>query len=162
MKRFAWGAGTLSAAVGAVLAAVLVAPPAAAQSSTPAGNDDDGHNKCHSERSLVIDLLDAGTAFSPSLFRVATDREGTGFLNDSRNPGVWVNLDTLPGTPDCVVSADVAADSFRSQLYLNLLDKDGVGYQAVCTITGTPFGPTNLASACGPGFTTIPGTPVNG
>lgn len=119
----------------------------------------EGGKRCHAERTISSEVLDYGT-LSPTEFPVATDVRGNAFLNDSRNPGVWVNLDTVPGTPDCVVGSAVGTREDPSQVYVTLLAKYGVAYEAVCTITATPFGPTNLVAACGSGFKVIPGTPV--
>lgn len=148
---FTWAGKSLAAATGALLAGVLIAPAAVATT----GGFPEGGSKCHPSRKISAAVLDDGTEF-----RVATDRRGDAFLNDSRNPGVWVDLDVVPGTPTCVINTAVAASETPTVLHLNLLSKGGVVYEAECTISGTPFSAANLAAACGSGFTAVPGTPV--
>jgi hypothetical protein len=148
--RFTWVGRSLAAATGAVLAGVLIAPASVALSSDGGGGD-----KCHPSRKISAAALDSGTEF-----RVTNDRRGDAFLNDSRSPGVWVDLDVVPGTPSCVIGSAVAVSEGPSVLHLTLLEKGGVVYEAECAVTSTPFSASNLAAACGAGFTEVPGTPV--
>ncbi|MCP3821565.1 hypothetical protein NLX86_26775 [Streptomyces sp. A3M-1-3] len=135
----------------------MAAPATAAQS-------DDGHgDKCgRNELDISSAVVDSGP-LQGTQFRSATNWEGNAFLNDSRNVGAWINLEVLPGAPQCVVDTAVSATESTSTvrlLFVNLMTTDGLGYQAVCTYGPTPFTGANLASACGPGFIPIPGTPV--
>lgn len=156
-KHFTWAAAGVSATIGVALAGVLAAPPAAAQGA-PAVGDDHG-NRCKTARTISSEVLDFG-AQSPAEFHVATDTKGNAYLNDSRNPGIWVNLDILPGAPSCVVGSAVGTDEGPAQVYMTLLNSDGTAYEAVCDISATPFSAANLAAACGTGFNAVPGTPV--
>ncbi|WP_455356047.1 hypothetical protein [Streptomyces sp. SYSU K217416] len=167
----------LSAVTGAVLLGALMAPPAAAHSSGPtpdrptsavaASADDvdmDPGNKCgRSELDISSAVVEYGELQGVE-FRTTTDQRGNAFLNDSRNPGLWIDLGVLPGAPWCVVDTAVAVTTGVSQparrLFVNLLTHDGLAYEAVCTLSGTPFTPFNLAAACAPGFIPVPGTPV--
>lgn len=137
----------------------------------PARSEDDRyeeHNRQDEHKKKCSTSRDISTAapdyqnFDPGLiFHVATDRHGHAFLNDSRNPGVWINLGILANAPKCVT--DTAASVTEANpgiLYVNLLGKDGVVHQAQCTTTSTPFTPANLAAACGAGFSPVQDTPV--
>ncbi|MBW5486867.1 hypothetical protein [Streptomyces bambusae] len=151
--RATWVAGSLSMAMGAVLAGVLAAPPAAAVGTDTKNKDDE----CRTARTISSERLDFGRNAE---FRIATDRKGNAFLNDDRNPGIWVNLDILPGAPECVIDSAVGTDEDPATVTLTLLAKGGKAYTATCAITATPFNASNLVAACGAGFTLIPGTPV--
>ncbi|MFD3700346.1 hypothetical protein ACFWUZ_30185 [Streptomyces sp. NPDC058646] len=97
-----------------------------------------------------------------TVFRAATDQQGHAFLNDSRNPGVWINLALLPGAPRCTFDTAVSVtEQNPGRLFITLLGSDGALYETRCTTTGgVPFTPSNLATACAPGFTPLPSTPV--
>ncbi|MEU6094160.1 hypothetical protein [Streptomyces sp. NPDC047079] len=126
----------------------------------------DRPSKCEGERDFNVTVRDFDDIVQGTRWRTATDPEGNAFLNDSRNPGVWVNLNILPGAPRCVVDTAVANTEESTnpdaseKLYVNLLTKEGKAYEAVCNVSTTPFDASNLAAACGVGFTHIPGTPV--
>ncbi|MCB5183172.1 hypothetical protein [Streptomyces antimicrobicus] len=153
-------AAGLSMAVGAVLAGVLVAPPAAAVGGPADGGGKAAKNdssECRTSRTVSSERLDFGVSAE---FRVATDRKGNAYLNDDRNPGIWVNLDILEGTPECVIGSAVGTDESPATVTLTLLSKSGKLYAASCAITATPFTAANLEAACGAGFTLVPGTPV--
>jgi hypothetical protein len=174
-----YGFSRLSTVTGAVVAGILLASPAVAQggmgstarpgSTAPAltsghSASPDGGNHCEREaRGFSSDVVDYGT-FSDTQFRLATNRRGEAFLNDSRNPGVWVDVDVIPGAPKCVIATDISATesgaNIPNELFLNVESDDGKIYEAVCNITATPFDASNLAAACGSGFAQIPGTPV--
>ncbi|WP_159054564.1 hypothetical protein [Streptomyces dysideae] len=147
--RFTWVGRSLAAATGVVLAGALIAPASVALSS-----DGEGNHKCNPSRKISAEVD------SPTEFRVTNDRRGDAFLNDGRTPGVWVDLDVVPGTPSCVIDSAVGYSEGPSVLHLTLLAKGGVAYEAECAVTGTPFSASNLAAACGDGFTPVPGTPV--
>ncbi|MFF5012358.1 hypothetical protein [Streptomyces sp. NPDC001165] len=150
---FTWVGRSLAVATGALLAGGLIAPAAAAQSG-PAGS-----NTCKSERTISSEVKDFGS-INPTEIHVATNQKGDAYLNDSRNPGVWVNLDGIAGTPSCVVHSSVGVDESPEDVYVTLLDKTGAAYEAVCRLTATPFDASNLVAACGTGFAPVPGTPV--
>ncbi|MGW2742100.1 hypothetical protein [Streptomyces sp. NPDC001450] len=118
-----------------------------------------GGEKCKSSRTISSEVKDFGS-FSPTEIHVATNQKGDAFLNDSRNPGVWVNLDAVPGTPSCVVGSSVGIDESPEDVYVTLVASTGASYEAVCRLTATPFNASNLVAACGTGFAPIPGTPV--
>ncbi|MFJ7586755.1 hypothetical protein ACIQZO_05020 [Streptomyces sp. NPDC097617] len=158
MRKFAWAARGVAAVSGAMLLGALAMPAAAAaQGPEPKGN------KCTSLRevdSTVVDYSSSG--LFETVFRSATDRQGHAFLNDSRNPGVWINLALLAGAPTCVHGTAVSVtEEDPGHLYVTLLASDGVLHQAQCTTTnGAPFTPSTLPAACGVGFTALSGTPV--
>ncbi|MET8628898.1 hypothetical protein ABZW30_35050 [Kitasatospora sp. NPDC004669] len=174
-----YGFRRLSTVTGAVVAGILLASPAVAQggmgstaragSTAPAltsghsAGQESGYHCEREARGFSSDVVDYGT-FSGTEFRLATNRRGEAFLNDSRNPGVWVDVDVLPGAPKCVIGTHVSATesgaNIPNELFLSVESDDGKIYQAVCSITGTPFNASNLAAACGSGFAQIPGTPV--
>ncbi|MFF5808574.1 hypothetical protein [Streptomyces sp. NBC_01565] len=119
---------------------------------------------CTSERtvsSAVVDYTGVGIVFE-AVFRTATDRTGNAFLNDSRNPGVWIDLGRLAGAPRCAQDAAVSVtEENPGELYITVLGRNGTLYEATCvTDSGIPFTPRTLRRACGDGFTPIPGTPV--
>ncbi|MEW1639365.1 hypothetical protein AB0469_35585 [Streptomyces sp. NPDC093801] len=135
----------------------------------PARSEDDRHDERQDEHKKKCSTArDISTAapdyinFDPGvIFHVATDRHGHAFLNDSRNPGVWINLGILANAPQCVTdTAASVTESNPGYLYVNLLGKDGVIHQARCTTSNTPFTPANLAAACGTGFSPVQDTPV--
>lgn len=150
---FTWVGRSLAVATGALLAGGLMAPAAMAQSG-PVGGE-----KCKPARTISSEVKDFGN-FNPTEIHVATNTKGDAFLNDSRNPGVWVNLDAIAGTPSCVVGSSVGIDESPEDVYVTLLASTGVAYEAVCRLTATPFDASNLVAACGTGFAPIPGTPV--
>ncbi|MER6994156.1 hypothetical protein [Streptomyces sp. NPDC000410] len=152
---------------GAVLAGALLVPQAAAM-GIDGYKDKDKQKKC-GKLSTSLAVVDFGTSFQGTEFRVTSDREGEAFLNDDRNPGVWVDLDVVPGAPPCVVDTAVAVTEPGSgtnpprtaqRLHVDLLTDTGILYEAECRYDGTPFDASNLAAACGAGFTPVPGTPV--
>ncbi|MFJ3925306.1 hypothetical protein [Streptomyces sp. NPDC090022] len=176
MRKLAWVGRGVSAVSGALLLGALMVPSAAAYSTTDAATDPKSTTRMDpkKEKKCLVPRHVASTAFefgqlNGSVFRVANDRKGHAFLSDPRNPGVWVNLGLVPGTPDCV--ADVAVAAVDSTLnatvvevfgYLNitLLAANGRQYEAQCAVTNYPFSHANIPSACGSGFTQVAGTPV--
>ncbi|WP_030772437.1 hypothetical protein [Streptomyces sp. NRRL F-2664] len=168
MRKLAWAARGTTAVAAALLAGALTAPSALAYDDpTPKDTQAqaDTSKECSVARdvsSAVVDYSGAGGLFE-TVFRVATDRKGHAFLNDSRNPGVWINLGLLAGAPRCVSGTAVAVtDEDPGHLYVTLLASNGVIRQAVCnTASGIPFTPANLPGACGVGFTPLSYTPVN-
>ncbi|MFD5420710.1 MULTISPECIES: hypothetical protein [Streptomyces] len=174
MTKLAWAARGISAATGAVLLGSLMVPSAAASggmdhdphhkkasshpAKAPASPDDEHKERCSTSR----DISTAGSDFgflAGTLFRLATDRRGHAFLNDSRNPGVWINLGILANAPKCVTDT-AASITEAGTLTVNLLARDGVIHQARCTASATPFTPANLPAACGTGFSPVEDTPV--
>ncbi|MEW2087483.1 hypothetical protein [Streptomyces sp. NPDC005283] len=172
MKKLAWAARSLTAVSGALLLGSLVASPAAAADSpgmflaqelaseigAKYGNGCGSWGRDVS--SAVVDY--SGSDLFETVFRAATDRKGHAFLNDSRNPGEWINLGLVPGAPGCTADTSVAVtEEAPGHLFITLLADDGVIYRAQCeTVSGTPLTSANIAAACAPGFTAIPGTPV--
>ncbi|KOU27661.1 hypothetical protein ADK53_36780 [Streptomyces sp. WM6373] len=169
MRKLAWAARGTAAVAGALLAGALVAPSALAHDDptpkdTQAQGQADESKRCSVSRdvsSTVVDYSGAGGLFE-TVFRAATDRQGHAFLNDSRNPGVWINLGLLAGAPQCVSGTAVSVtEEDPGHLYITLLASNGVIRQAVCTTaSGTPFTPANLPAACGAGFAPLAYTPV--
>ncbi|MET9573529.1 hypothetical protein ACFYNW_36925 [Streptomyces virginiae] len=167
MRKLAWAARGTAAVAGALLAGALVAPSALANDDpTPKDTQAqaDESKRCSVSRdvsSTVVDYSGAGGLFE-TVFRAATDRQGRAFLNDSRNPGVWINLGLLAGAPQCVSGTAVSVtEEDPGHLYITLLASNGVIRQAVCTTaSGTPFTPANLPGACGAGFAPLAYTPV--
>ncbi|MFF2191988.1 hypothetical protein [Streptomyces sp. NPDC058157] len=155
MTKLAWAVRGVSAVSGAVLLGALMAPSAAA-----GGTDDrDEHErKCSVSRDFSLTTPD--DIVPTIVFRVATDRQGHAFLNDTRNPGVWINLGLLDNAPKCVT--DTATDVGPGHnLKIDLLDKKGVVHHTSCSINAAvPYTPANLASFCGVGFVRVDGTPV--
>ncbi|UQW99504.1 hypothetical protein [Streptomyces sp. RerS4] len=177
MTKFAWAARGAAAASVALLAGTLVAPSAAAHAGpdpkAPANTstapkkqapttDKAEGDRCETSRDVSSAVVDYGASpLFETVFRSATNRQGNAFLNDSRNPGVWINLGLVPGAPKCVFDTSVAVtEENPGHLFITLLGHDGVLYQARCTTSTTPFTPSNLAAACTPGFSGISGTPV--
>ncbi|MFH7595850.1 hypothetical protein WDV06_12205 [Streptomyces racemochromogenes] len=191
MTKLAWAARGISALSGAVLLGALMAPsaaaggvhldpqpkkkashpakaakPAAHAGSTKPTRSEDDHEgehrkKCATARDIATAAPDYLNFSTPLIFRVATDRHGHAFLNDSRNPGVWINLGILANAPTCVTdTAASVTEANPGSLYVTLLDREGELHQAVCTTSDTPFTASNLAGACGTGFTTVQDTPV--
>ncbi|MFD6180714.1 hypothetical protein [Streptomyces goshikiensis] len=174
MRKLTWAARGVAAVSGAMLLGALAMPAAAAHGPDPKGKTSKGQPskgtpvrpgtpRCSSERdvsSTVVDYSDSG--LFETVFRAATDRQGHAFLNDSRNPGVWINLALLPGAPTCAQHTAVSVtEEDPGNLYITLLGSDGILHQAQCaTASGTPFTPATLPGACGVGFTPISGTPV--
>ncbi|MEU8822104.1 hypothetical protein [Streptomyces sp. NPDC048636] len=163
MKKFAWAARGLAAASGALLVGSLVAVPAVADDPSAAATASSG-GKCSSwERDVSSAVVDySGSDLFETVFRSTTDRWGRAFLNDSRGPGVWINLNLVPGAPTCTEDTAVSVtEEDPGLLYITLLGSDGVLYEAQCeTSSAAPLTPANIATACAPGFSAIPGTPV--
>ncbi|MEV7723705.1 hypothetical protein AB0P15_03105 [Streptomyces sp. NPDC087917] len=134
-------------------------PAPSKPSTAPAG---DGSKRCQTSRDVDSAVVDySGSGLFETIFHTATDQRGHAFLNDSRNPGVWIDLGLVAGAPTCVYDAAVAVtEENPGHLYLTLLDRKGTLHQARCTTTSTPFTPANLATACAPGFTALSDTPV--
>ncbi|MFD9568991.1 hypothetical protein ACFWBI_04010 [Streptomyces sp. NPDC059982] len=121
------------------------------------------NGKCRTSRDVSSAVVDySGSGLFQTVYRSATDNEGHAFLNDSRNPGVWINLHLVPGAPRCVYDTAVSVtEENPGHLYITLLGSDGALHQAVCTSSAAaPFTPANVATACAPGFTELAGTPV--
>ncbi|MFJ8214336.1 hypothetical protein [Streptomyces sp. NPDC096033] len=184
MTKLAWAARGISAVTGAVLLGSLMVPSAAAsggmdhdpqhkkkgsqkvqKASRPAkaaDPDDDGREehkrRCSVSRDFSIASPDD---IAPTIvFRVATDRQGHAFLNDTRNPGVWINLGVIDNAPSCVADTATVVGPGHF-LKIDLLARTGVIYHASCLINPTvPYTPANLASFCGVGFNAVPDTPV--
>ncbi|MCP9210098.1 hypothetical protein [Streptomyces cucumeris] len=168
MKKFAWAARGLAAASGVLLVGSLVAVPAVADDdpsvAATASAAPSGGEKCLSrERDVSSAVVDySGSGLFETVFRSTTDRWGRAFLNDSRGPGVWINLNLVTGAPTCTEDTAVSVtEENPGLLFITLLGGDGVLYEAQCdTSSTTPLTPANIATACAPGFTAIPGTPV--
>ncbi|MFD3538499.1 hypothetical protein ACFWUQ_03240 [Streptomyces sp. NPDC058662] len=174
MRKLPWAARSAAAVSVALLAGALVAPSAAAHAGpdpkapaktakpSPVAVDDDSSRRCTTSRDVSSTVVDyASSPLFETVFRAATDQQGHAFLNDSRNPGVWINLALLPGGPRCTFDTSVAVtEENPGRLFVTLLGSDGVLYEARCTTNGVPFTPSNLAAACAPGFTALPSTPV--
>ncbi|MFE3762054.1 hypothetical protein ACFXPI_09860 [Streptomyces sp. NPDC059104] len=119
--------------------------------------------KCVTSRDVASTVVDySGSGLFETVFRSATDEQGHAFLNDSRNPGVWINLALVPGAPKCVHDTALSVtEENPGHLYITLLAGDGTLHHATCTSSSSaPFTPANLATACAPGFTELPDTPV--
>ncbi|WP_327738050.1 hypothetical protein OG749_34010 [Streptomyces nojiriensis] len=165
MRKLAWAARGMSVVSGAVLLGALMVPSAVADdtpgsNASPSSSVTEQGKKCGSR-----DVSSAAPDFvnlPPGLiFRVATDAQGHSFLNDSRNPGVWINLGLLANAPKCVTdSALSVTEAATGVLYITLLTQDGVLNEARCTTSTTPFTPVNIVAACGTGFSILPNTPV--
>ncbi|MFF3015610.1 hypothetical protein [Streptomyces sp. NPDC057939] len=133
--------------------------PAAEQGAGEQSTD----NSCRTSRDVSSAVVDySGTGLFETVFRSATDNQGHAFLNDSRNPGVWINLALVPNAPSCVYDTTLAVtEESPGHLFITLLADDGTLHQATCTTTdNVPFTPSNLRTACAPGFTSLPDTPV--
>ncbi|MET9081807.1 hypothetical protein ABZX77_07855 [Streptomyces sp. NPDC004237] len=169
-----YGLRGLYAVTGAVAAGALFASPAVAQSATHAAagahysspghkNGEVGTRCREDERGFDTDIVAYGT-FANTEFRLVTNGSGEALLNDSRNPGVWADINVVPNAPKCVIDADVSTTDSGApnpnKLFLNVETDKGAIYEAVCDITATPFSASNLAASCGSGFAELPGTPV--
>ncbi|QKV93308.1 hypothetical protein HUT19_17345 [Streptomyces sp. NA02950] len=109
--------------------------------------------------SAVVDY--SGSGLFETLFRATTDRWGHAFLEDSRGPGVWIDLTLVPGAPTCTEDTALSVtEEDPGHLFISLLGGDGVIYAARCNTSATAFTAANIATACAPGFTPVPGTPV--
>ncbi|MEU9717359.1 hypothetical protein [Streptomyces sp. NPDC047976] len=160
MRKLAWAARGVSAATGALLLGALMVPSAAA-SGGPAPEPDHGKKKCGPVARHVASAAPDYSFALGTVFRLATDRDGHAFLNDSRNQGVWIDLKVVPNAPKCVVDVAVSVEEASGgRLTLSLLSKSGVIYEARCTTSSTPFSPTNLPGTCGVGFQAVQATPV--
>ncbi|MFG2987733.1 hypothetical protein ACGFZK_00140 [Streptomyces sp. NPDC048257] len=161
MRKFAWAARGVAAVSGAVLLGALAVPAAAADGPDAAGTQA-RPNKCSSEREVSSTVVDYSSSnLFETVFRAATDRQGHAFLNDSRNPGVWINLALLAGAPTCTQGTAVSVtEEDAGHLFITLLGSDGVLHQAICNTSSVAFTSANLAAACSAGFTPLPGTPV--
>ncbi|MCX5198495.1 hypothetical protein OOK31_32205 [Streptomyces sp. NBC_00249] len=160
MRKLAWAARGISAVSGAVLLGALMVPSAVAADG-PAKSSD-GKKKCGPvSRDISTAAPDFVNFPSGVVFHVATDRKGHAFVNDSRNPGVWVNLGLLANAPKCVVdTAASVTEANPGYLYITLQGHDGVIHQARCTTDNTPFAPATIVGACGAGFSELANTPV--
>ncbi|MFE2853672.1 hypothetical protein ACFXJO_21395 [Streptomyces lavendulae] len=119
--------------------------------------------KCVTSRDVASAVVDySGSGLFETVFRSATDEQGHTFLNDSRNPGVWINLALVPGAPKCVYDTALSVtEENPGHLFITLLASNGTLHHATCTTSdSSPFSPANLATACAPGFTELPDTPV--
>ncbi|GAA0303611.1 hypothetical protein GCM10010302_47710 [Streptomyces polychromogenes] len=152
MTKLAWTARGIAAVSGAVLLGSLMTPSAAAAGGAAE------ERKCSVARDFSLASPD--DVLPTIVFRVATDRQGHAFLNDTRNPGVWINLGLLDHAPKCVVDTAVAVGPNRA-LKIDLLARNGVIHHTSCVInTSVPYTPANLPSFCGVGFSPVGGTPV--
>ncbi|MFF2197533.1 hypothetical protein [Streptomyces sp. NPDC058157] len=123
--------------------------------------EDEDRRKCSTSRDLATAAPDYLNFPGGLIFTVATDRHGHAFLNDSRNPGVWVNLGVLAHAPKCVTdTAASVTEANPGSLYITLQDRNGELRRATCTTSDAPFTRSNLVAACGTGFTTLQDTPV--
>ncbi|WP_367322998.1 hypothetical protein [Streptomyces sp. HUAS ZL42] len=156
MKKLAMTAGGLAA--GALLVGTLAAPAVAA------GPHPDPHygkdHKCVSERDVSSAVVDfAGSPLFGTVFSTATNRRGQAFLNDSRVPGAWINLNLIPGGPRCTTDTAVSVtEGAPGRLIISLLAESGVIYRTTCVTSAVPFTSANLAAACS-GFTNIGAAP---
>ena len=186
MSTLTWAARGVAAVSGAALAGALLAPVASAthqgpepkppvkQASKPApavpasrvepaATEQSTDGNCQTSRDVSSAVVDyASSGLFETVFRSSTDNQGHAFLNDSRNPGVWINLALIPGAPRCVYDTSVAVtEEDPGHLFITLLASNGTLHQATCTTSSrAPFTPSNLPTACAPGFTTLPDTPV--
>lgn len=174
MKKLAWAARGLATVSGALLVGALVAVPASADDNGQAaskggtctlrsavgGNDKDGDH--HTVDSTVVDY--SGSELFETVYRVTTD-SGHALLNDSRSTAGWIDLTAVSGIPECVVDASVAVtedelapttpQSVPRTLFITVVAQDGVVYGATCDNTTAPLTPSNIGTACAPGFTPI-------
>ncbi|GGS03737.1 hypothetical protein Snoj_08460 [Streptomyces nojiriensis] len=165
MRKLAWAARGMSVVSGAVLLGALMVPSAVADDTPGSTASPNSSMTMQGKKCGSRDVSSAAPDFinlPPGLiFRVATDAQGHSFLNDSRNPGVWINLGLLANAPTCVTdSALSVTEATTGVLYITLLNQDGVLHEARCTTSTTPFTPVNLVAACGTGFSILPNTPV--
>ncbi|MGW7065127.1 hypothetical protein ACWGHM_42510 [Streptomyces sp. NPDC054904] len=134
-----------------------------APATEPGAGEQSSDGSCRTSRDVSSAVVDyAGTGLFETVFRSATDNQGHAFLNDSRNPGVWINLALVANAPGCVYDTTVAVtEESPGHLFITLLADDGTLHQATCTTTNNvPFTPSNLRTACAPGFTALADTPV--
>ncbi|MFD6877765.1 MULTISPECIES: hypothetical protein [unclassified Streptomyces] len=139
------------------------APALPAPATDESAAEQGAASSCQTSRDVSSAVVDyAGSGLFETVFRSATDNKGHAFLNDSRNPGVWINLALVPGAPRCVYDTTVAVtEENPGHLFITLLADDGALHQATCATNGdVPFTPSNLGAACAPGFTTLSDTPV--
>ncbi len=133
----------------------------ASRPAKAADPDDDGREE-HKRRCSVprdFSIASPDDIVPTIVFRVATDRQGHAFLNDTRNPGVWINLGVIDNAPSCVADTDIVVGPTHN-LKIDLLAKTGVIYHTSCVINPTvPYTPANLATFCG-AFVAVPDTPV--
>ncbi|MFE9930928.1 hypothetical protein [Streptomyces sp. NPDC005533] len=164
MKKLAWAARGMSVVSGAVLLGALMVPSAVADDgpgSAPNSSSSMASGKKCGARDVSSAAPDYVNFPGPVIFRVASDAQGNAFLNDSRNTGVWINLDALDNAPTCVIgTATSVTEANPGLLYITLLTHNGAQYQAVCTTDNTAFDPSNIVAACGSGFSLLPNTPV--
>ncbi|WP_028805131.1 hypothetical protein [Streptomyces sp. 142MFCol3.1] len=168
MTKIARTAKALAAVTGALLAGVLAGPTATAAPHTapfaashPPVN---GAGGCRTERDVSSAVVDySGSDLFETEFRAATNRAGHAFLNDSRNPGGWVDLSVVPGAPRCVTETSLAVtEEDPGHLFITLLDDNGYVHRAACvTQEGNPITAANIATLCAPGFDPVPGTPLH-
>ncbi|MFB6508536.1 hypothetical protein ACWCYZ_25480 [Streptomyces virginiae] len=163
MKKLAWAARGMSAVSGAVLLGTLMAPSAVADDG-PGSTMDPSSSMVAGKKCGARDVSSAApdfVALSGVVFRVASDAQGNSFLNDSRTPGVWINLGALAGAPTCVIgTATSVTEAAVGRLVVTLLTENGAQHEAVCTTSSTAFTPSNIVAACGSGFSLLPNTPV--
>ncbi|MGW6837936.1 hypothetical protein ACWGCI_31655 [Streptomyces sp. NPDC054949] len=146
--------------LGALAVPSAVADGPESKGGAPASPDS---RKCQTDRDVSSAVVDyGGSVLFETVFRAATDRQGHAFLNDSRNPGVWINLGLLDGAPKCTRGTAVSVtEESPGHLFITLLGSNGKLHQARCVTSSTvPFTPATLPAACAPGFTTLAGTPV--
>ncbi|MCX5376598.1 hypothetical protein [Streptomyces sp. NBC_00091] len=159
MRKLAWAARGISAVSGALLLGTLIAPSAVADGG-PAP-DPHAKKKCGPVARHIASAAPDFSFLLGTVFRLATDREGHAFLNDSRNPGVWIDLQVVPNAPKCVTGVAVSVEeNSGGRLTLSLLGKNGVIHEARCTTSSTAYSPTNLPGTCGVGFQPLQATPV--
>ncbi|MFJ3882828.1 hypothetical protein ACIPW5_35930 [Streptomyces sp. NPDC090077] len=161
MRKLAWATRGISAATGALLLGALMVPSAAA-SGGPVP-DPHAKKKCGPVARHVSSATSDYRTLYGTVFRVTTDRDGRAFLNDDRNPGVWIDLKVVPNAPKCVVDTAVSFTGIQTvgpQIVITLLSKSGVLYEARCAAGETAFSPTNLPGTCGVGFQALQATPV--
>ena len=155
MKKLSLTAGGLAA--GALLVGTLAAP-AVADGPYHHGKDKRCPSRERDVSSAVVDF--GGSPIFGTVFTTATNRSGQAFLNDSRVPDAWINLNLIPGGPRCTTDTAVSVtEGAPGTLYISLLAKSGVVYRTTCATSATAFTPTNIASVCTT-FTTIPGAPL--
>lgn len=175
MRKLAWAARGLSALTGVVLAGAVLVPSAAADDgpgmSTLAQEMSDsigfmygGGKRCKPTQRDVSSALadDSESGSFETMLRATTDRRGNAYLNDFRNPGDWIPLELVPGAPECTESLAVSlTEEDPGLLFITLVAGDGVIHRARCVVSSAePLTSANIATACAPGFTPIPGTPV--
>ncbi|MEU9081816.1 hypothetical protein [Streptomyces sp. NPDC048357] len=163
MRKLAWAARGMSVVSGAVLLGALIAPSAVADNG-PGSTADPNSSMAVGKKCGARDVSSAApdyVSLSGVVFRVASDAQGNSFLNDSRSPGVWINLGALTDAPTCVIgTAASVTEAAEGRLVITLLTQNGTQHEAVCTTSGTAFAPSNIVAACGSGFTLLPNTPV--